>query len=327
MIASIRAIFSSDFFGEVALRALEANDWFTAGSIAYAVDSLGGEFLDEGKFAKFSRGQGLRSLGKQVGVLCAGNVPLVGFGDMFYGLVSGCRMVLKTSSRDPLMQAFGELESVTLCDTLEGFEGCDAILAMGSNQTCARLRELYSTTPMLLRGAMHSVGVLDGTESAAELHGLLDDIFIHSGMGCRNVGHLFVPCGYDFSALRAAVAVYFGTAQSTAQDTVQGSAQGTASCTLSQNWTDCIRHNRAMMTLRDTEFIDLDKLLLCNGTEDSHSPMGTITYSHYHTTTNQYLDPTTTQFVSQRGTFGTGQRPTLSDFPNSQNVIKFLQSL
>ena len=45
------------------------------------------------------------------------------------------------------------------------------------------------------------MAVLTGTESAAELEGLADDVYLYFGLGCRNITKIYVPEGYDFVPL------------------------------------------------------------------------------------------------------------------------------
>ena len=55
-----------------------------------------------------------------------------------------------------------------------------------------------------MRGSRHSVALLDGTETEAELQGLMRDITLYSGSGCRSVSLIFAPRGTEIDIPRTA---------------------------------------------------------------------------------------------------------------------------
>lgn len=146
---------------------------------------------------------------KRVAIIMAGNVPFVGFHDVLSVLVTGNTALCKFSSSDsripPLLlmqlKAFlPELENrLVFCfGPLKDF---DAVIATGSNNTIASLKDYFKHVPALFRKNRTSIAVLDGSETEEELRGLADDCFLFFGMGCRNVGRLFVPQGFDLNRI------------------------------------------------------------------------------------------------------------------------------
>ncbi|MFI3299341.1 MAG: hypothetical protein R3Y49_06040 [Rikenellaceae bacterium] len=297
MLARIKELLVSSCFEKLRAEALRVNEFFSEYFIDRAIQAIVAEFLDDEKYKKFCQEYNIKKVGNRVGVLCAGNLPLVGFGDMFYALTMGCEVVLKCSRRDPLMRVFAALEQVTVVDSIDGLEGCDAILAMGSDATCEMLRERFSDTELLLRGTMHSVGVLTGGESDAELLGLLDDMLLYCGMGCRSVSRLYVPQGYDFSAM---VQLYKDNRP-----------------LMPRVWWDKYRYERAMCVMRGEEFVDCGSFILKSG--EVHS----VCTIEYFKGEGVALDRV--QFVSQGGSFGRAQQPRLEDFSSGVSVIDFLR--
>lgn len=133
----------------------------------------------------------------QVGLIAAGNLPLVCAHDILCGLVSGHRVVVKPSRQDRAMvqwlreewlRAVPELAAwLTLADPLPEV---DVLIATGSNNTARHLARAYRDLPHLIRHNRFSVAVIGPDTSRAELEALCDDIFSYQGLGCRNVSNL-----------------------------------------------------------------------------------------------------------------------------------------
>lgn len=312
MIQSINNLFLSQRFVELSSSALAVNPWFTEEFISTAVRALREEFLDEAKVEGFCAKYNINRepKAKTVGVVCAGNIPLVGFGDMFYSLLCGWNVVLKTSSKDPLMQVFEELGRVEVATSLEELEHCDAIILMGSDTTCELLREMYPDKPLMLRGSMHSVAIIRDSLTLREANLLYIDMLLYCGRGCRNVSHLYLPEGFKMEFLVESILDV---------DVIDGYQ-------MPKIWLDQYRYARAMAQLRGERVLDsgvcLFKEMPMYGSNDS---LVTITYSFYKSEDEIPLDKI--QHIATHGTFGRAQFPTLYDFANKESVVEFLGSL
>ncbi|MBT5147312.1 MAG: hypothetical protein HOM41_02025, partial [Flavobacteriales bacterium] len=90
------------------LRLAEAhNGWFTADSVKTAFKSIG-ESLGEDQVSKWLLNYDLPDAvegdsGKRVGLILAGNLPLVGFHDILCSVVAGHNVAIKTSSVDMVL--------------------------------------------------------------------------------------------------------------------------------------------------------------------------------------------------------------------------------
>lgn len=80
-------------------------------------------------------------------------------------------------------------------------KGCDAYIATGSNNSSRYFEYYFNKYPHIIRKNRTSVAILTGTESADELEGLADDVYLYFGLGCRNITKIYVPEGYDFVPL------------------------------------------------------------------------------------------------------------------------------
>lgn len=316
----LKNIFASTQFNAAVAAAIAANEWFSERDIAYAIDAIESEFLDAGKLSDFLSVHPMPRQKKHIGIVCAGNIPLVGFGDMFYGLLAGHRVTIKPSGRDILMRYFSPL--VGIAERLEDLADADEIWIMGSDATCDLVRAMYPHKRVLARASRHSVAILDGTESAAEISALTYDIFLYCGMGCRSVSHLYIPSGFDLSRLQ------FEPRPMPAA------------------WGDSYRYQKAVRAMRGEDFIDCGMYILApagDGGDGGDSGAGVVTYSFYDSapfidTFGNNISPQIDIFGNNSSPqidtshiqcivghdfidFGRAQRPTLSDFANGINPL------
>lgn len=199
-------------------RAHAENGWFIPEFIDGAVQQIVTEFLQKDKLtawvAKYQLPQE-QPAPKKVGVIMAGNIPLVGFHDMLSVFISGHRQLIKTSSRDEtlLKHLVNHMISVDpqVKDYIafaERLNGCDAYIATGSNNSARYFDYYFGKYPNIIRRNRTSVALLSGEETREELEALADDVNQYFGLGCRNVTQIYVPENYDFLPLLDAFKKY-----------------------------------------------------------------------------------------------------------------------
>ena len=136
---------------------------------------------------------------KRVGLILAGNIPMVGFHDVISVVLSNHIPVIKLSSKDKrmlpfLLEKWNEFSNGTVqYEFAERLENFDAVIATGSNNTARYLDYYFKDSLSIIRKNRTSVAVLKGDETDEELQLLAEDIFRYYGLGCRNVTRLFVP--------------------------------------------------------------------------------------------------------------------------------------
>jgi hypothetical protein len=145
---------------------------------------------------------------KTVGLVLAGNIPLVGFHDILTVLVTGNIALIKLSSKDSVLTEFVLQQLVDIeprfrdrfsfTETLKNF---DAVIATGSDNTSRYFEYYFSRYPSIIRKNRTSCAILTGQETPEELDQLSADVFTYFGLGCRNVSKLWVPEGYNFPSL------------------------------------------------------------------------------------------------------------------------------
>lgn len=186
------------------------NAWFTPESTAKAVAGIA-SMLNRDDLEKWlekstynldpDQGQTMLS----VGLILAGNIPLVGFHDIICVLAAGHKALIKLSSQDQklipfLLRKLTEIEPSfsSRIEYIERLKNFNAVIATGSNNTSRYFEYYFGNVPHIIRKNRNSVAVLSGEESRKELRALGNDIFDYYGLGCRNVSKLYVPSGYDF---------------------------------------------------------------------------------------------------------------------------------
>jgi len=90
-------------------RASQANAWFTPEFIEYALWQISNSFLDEKKLVEWINKYDFNpneSHPRNVGIVMAGNIPLVGFHDFLCAFVAGHHMSIKLSSKDDVLLPF-----------------------------------------------------------------------------------------------------------------------------------------------------------------------------------------------------------------------------
>lgn len=193
------------------------NPWFTTDNIRLSLDAIANSYLDKEALNTFAKRYHLDDeiVSKRIGLVLAGNIPMVGFHDILCSYLLGHISVIKLSDKDKLLIPYltGLLADINPDSSLyfeyvDKLSGYDAVIATGSDNT-ARLFEFYFREyPHIIRYNRNAVAILTGDESEEELTLLANDIFSYFGLGCRNVSKLYLPEGYPIGKLFEAFKPY-----------------------------------------------------------------------------------------------------------------------
>lgn len=147
---------------------------------------------------------------RTVGLVLAGNIPLVGFHDILSVLIAGFNAQIKVSSDDAGLTSFVlhtliaiEPAFAAKIAIVERLANYDLVIATGSNNSARYFEHYFGKQPHIIRKNRNSVAVLAGTESAEQLAALGHDIFDYFGLGCRSISKIYIPEDYDISILLA----------------------------------------------------------------------------------------------------------------------------
>ncbi len=188
------------------LRAEVENRWFTQENIRFCLRNWAELFTQE-NLENWTKEYRIAENPKKIGLILAGNIPLVGFHDVLSVLLSNHSAMIKLSSKDKvllpfLLKKWEEFSEVNLpIEFVEKLENYDAVIATGSNNTARYLEFYFKNKLSIIRKNRTSIAVLKGDETNEELQLLAKDIFTYFGLGCRNVTKLFVPENFNLDRL------------------------------------------------------------------------------------------------------------------------------
>lgn len=199
---------------EVYLKSEQNNSWFIRPFLEASVDAILQQFIDPDKCRNWLQAYPEKnSQSRRVGLIMAGNIPLVGFHDLFCVLAAGQKAVIKLSDKDPWLlpfitdlwkQVYPDLEDRIAY--VERLDKIDTVIATGSNNSGRYFEYYFRQYPHVFRQNRNGVAFLTGKESMTEMTYLAKDIFMFFGLGCRNVSKIYVPAGYDFSQWQEVIA-------------------------------------------------------------------------------------------------------------------------
>ena len=197
----------SNEWKETKKKAFASNGWFIEDFIDLAIKNIIEKFLNKDELMKWVDYYHLDDniIPKKIGVVMAGNIPLVGFHDFLAIFISGHKQCIKLSSKDNILLKHITSFLVSLNKEFadyfsfeERLNGCDAYITTGSNNTSRYFEYYFGKYPSIIRKNKTSVAILNGNETLAELEKLADDICLYFGLGCRNVTKVYVPENYQF---------------------------------------------------------------------------------------------------------------------------------
>jgi hypothetical protein len=316
------ASLTNDELTDLADRARNRNGWFDLPNVRTAIAGIAHQ-LEEPKLSQWAgRYRAEPEQPRQVGVVMAGNIPLVGFHDLLCVLLSGHTLLAKASKEDTVLMLWIAKELTEIepafserINFVERLNAADAFIATGSDNTARYFEFYFKNRPHLIRRNRTSLGILTGHETAEELAALGPDIFQYYGLGCRNVSKLYVPEGYNFVPLLDAL----------------------------QPWQTVLNHhkyqnnydyNKSILLVNAVPHFDNGFLLLT----EREAPVSPISVVHYSTYTQEIdlLDQLTnvaaqTQCLVSAGgrypgsfSFGQAQYPGVADYADGIDTMEFL---
>ncbi len=309
--------------------AVNNNGWFIEDNVRYMLASLGKSLTLpnlEKWLMPYKKNFASTSSNKNIGVVMAGNVPVVGFHDFLSVLISGNKIQAKLSGDDkqllPLIAnilisiepGFKEMISFTT-NQLKDFE---AIIATGSNSTSKYFEYYFGNYPNIIRKNRNGIAVLTGNESKDDLQNLTNDIFMFYGLGCRNVSHIMIPYGYDFKQLLETCSL-------------------NEKINLNHKYFNNYEYNKAIYLVNGTQHYDTGNLLLTED-ESYSSPVSVIHTSHFSNIdqVNSSLDVNSSKIqciisiskdIKKAIPPGSSQSPQLWDYADGIDTLQFLLNM
>lgn len=299
------------------------NEWFTKENILFALKNIAisisqdsiDEFVSKYNFSKPKY--------KSVGVIMAGNIPIVGFNDFFYVLMSGSSIKIKLSSKDDLLLAVLAQLLINIEPKLESkisFEeftinDFDAIIATGSSNSSNLFKEYFGKYPNIIRSHRSSIAVISNEDSKIDLELLGRDIFSYFGLGCRNVSKIFIPKEFDLSKLFESIISYSKVMEH-------------------NKYMNNFDYNSTLYLMKNEKFL-VNNFLILKESEEIYSPISVLNYSYYNNLeeVEEYINLNKEKIqivlsnkakVNKSILFGNSQMPTLLDYADDIDVMDFL---
>lgn len=198
-------------YDRILTKVYQHNPWFTIENQKLALGSIIEFFLNEQKLNEWvALYPHLKESDqpKEIGLILAGNIPLVGFHDFLCVLISGHIALVKCSDKDPYLLPFLAELLIELAPDLKNYiyfidrlDRYDAVIATGSNNSSRYFEHYFSSKPHIIRKNRQAVAFLSGRETEEDLLNVGKDVFTYFGLGCRNVSKIYVPKQYDFTLL------------------------------------------------------------------------------------------------------------------------------
>lgn len=297
------------------------NAWFTFSSIEHTFQAWK-KALKKEKVEKWLQSYQLKeSSGEKVGLILAGNIPLVGLHDILSVLISGGIAHVKCSSKDKslmiwVLEVLADLseewkERIILKERLNEI---DTLIATGSDNSARHFEYYFKDRRRLIRKNRTSVAVIGGNETEKEMEALADDVFRYFGLGCRNVTKVFVPKDYDLDLLFKAFFKY--------KELINH-----------HKYANNYDYNKAVYLLNQVDLLENGFLLLKEG-QDLHSPIAVLFYEYYNDLPEaiEKIEENKDQIQCKVGNisangftpFGEAQEPELWDYADGVDTLKFL---
>ncbi|MGB4775888.1 MAG: acyl-CoA reductase [Daejeonella sp.] len=315
--------------------AKQYNAWFTPKNTAQAVKGIA-KMLNKGDLEKWIFDNQIQDkcidfsdLNTQysIGLILAGNIPMVGFHDIICVLASGNKALIKLSSQDNqlipyILKLLVEIEPdfQNQIQYIEKLKDFDAVIATGSNNTSRYFEYYFNKVPNIIRKNRNSIAVLNGRETKKQLKALGHDIFDYFGLGCRNVSKLYVPQGYNFNTFFEAIEEFKSIADH-------------------HKYNNNYDYNKSIFLVNGDKHLD-NGFLLLKQDERLASPLAVLYYEEYAdinsieqmlTDQTGQLQCVATEILLLKSEnivdFGKTQQPELWDYADGVNTMEFLSAL
>ncbi|HIA37645.1 MAG TPA: acyl-CoA reductase [Flavobacteriales bacterium] len=309
------------------INAMHYNGWFTKENVVHAIKAIS-LLLEEDRLNNWLSAYPFnKTKPKRIGVIMAGNIPLVGFHDFLCILITGNVVVGKLSSKDkhlfPIIAEILINIEPRFMDKIEFTDGkvenINALIGTGSDNTSRYLEYYYGKYPNLFRKNRNALAILNRNETKRDIEMLGKDIFTYYGLGCRNVSKLMVPSNYNMDFFFGGIFKYKGVLEH-------------------NKYANNYDYYKAIYAMNKIKIIENGFLLL---KEDSSlsSPVAVLHFEYYDGKSdlekkiNRQIDQIQC-IVSQNEiknistiSMGMSQCPQLDDYADNADTISFLTSL
>ncbi len=304
-----------------------SNPWFSEEFVRFSLSEWSNNLTEKkinNWLSKYSISDNLSDT--TLGIIMAGNIPMVGLHDLICGFICGINMNIKLSSKDNLLVKWIISRIVDKAPAYRSkilisenkVEHFNAIIATGSNNSNRYFDYYFASVPNILRKNRNSISILTGNESKEELELLADDIFLYFGLGCRNISKIYLPENYDFNPLCNALHKYIHL-----KDHFK--------------FANNLDYQYAVLAMNNILHVNPGNLFLVEKTDIS-APVGIVNYEFYSDLNSiipiidqnfEKIQCVITNCIefSNKLAFGESQRPALNEYADNIDTISFILNL
>jgi Acyl-CoA reductase (LuxC) len=322
----LRSPYGIQLIEEWSHRAHQKNNWFTPTNVVLSINAISNYFLILENLEKWcSKYPFIAHRNQKVGVIMAGNIPLVGFHDAMSVLISGNKLYAKLSSQDDylLKELFTQL--IIIAPDIENhivytekMNDVDAIIATGSDNSSNYFEYYFKHIPNIIRKNRSSVALLNGNESAETMTKLGTDILQYYGLGCRNVSKIFVPENFK-------------------PDFFYENIENLGEVMLNHKYKNNYDYNRSVLLVNRVDHFD-NGFLILKESDELISPISVVFFEKYKSMNDLKVKISNNSHkiqsvFSENGWFenslpiGDAQNPTLFDYADGVDTMEFLSKL
>ena len=318
---------NNTYFDALKLEIIKAevnNRWFVERNVLFAIDSWA-KLLKEDLLRRWVESYKFSDKGQNIGVVQAGNIPLVGFHDFLSVLISGHNFIGKASSKDDNLPRF--LSDILISiepsfkdkiSWVERLSNYDAVIATGSDNTARYFEYYFGKKPNIIRKNRSSWAIITGEETKEDLYKLGEDIFNYYGLGCRNISKIFVPDAYDFTSFFEAIEPFKWVYNN-------------------NKYANNFDYNQSVYLMNQIKFLE-NGFFMVKEDVNFHSPLSVAFYENYSTMSFVHerikahkndiqLIASARGEISNTIPFGQAQTPQLWDYADNIDTLKFLSEL
>ena len=308
-------------FKDVIIKAQSKNPWFTDANIKVNL-TYWSKKLTKHNINKWLSKYNLNNTSrKNIAIIMAGNIPLVGFHDFICVFLSGHNSIIKLSNSDsciiPFLTDLMKLPSERIVYSDSFLKDYDGVIATGSDNTSRYFDYYFKNKRSIIRKNRNSIAILNGEESDDDLKSLSQDIFTYFGLGCRNVSKLYVPKNYNFDLFFNSIFCY--------KELINN-----------HKYANNYDYNKAIYLMSEYKFLDNGFFIVKEGNE-MHSPISTINFEYYDNVSilkeKINLEDDNIQCIVSniefkgKVNFGETQNPSLNQYADNIDVMRFLLTI
>ena len=308
-------------FKDVITKAQSKNPWFTDVNIKVNL-TYWSKKLTKHNLNKWLSKYNLNNTSrKNIAIIMAGNIPLVGFHDFICVFLSGHNSIIKLSNSDsciiPFLTDLMKLPSERIVYSDSFLKDYDGVIATGSDNTSRYFDYYFKNKRSIIRKNRNSIAILNGEESDDDLKSLSQDIFTYFGLGCRNVSKLYVPKNYNFDLFFNSIFCY--------KELINN-----------HKYANNYDYNKAIYLMSEYKFLDNGFFIVKEGNE-MHSPISTINFEYYNNVSilreKINLEDGNIQCIVSniefkgKVNFGETQNPSLNQYADNIDVMRFLLTI